>query len=77
MIYRKRWSVERVFGRWKNREVLESHSFRALIGLGLFKLLCALADRYTRLVEAGHGREWRRHYKLHCRAHFFGSEQSR
>ena len=42
MLYRKRWSVERVFGRWKDKTVLQSHLFRGLSSMRLLILLYAL-----------------------------------
>ncbi|MCY4652170.1 MAG: transposase [Dehalococcoidia bacterium] len=49
--YRKRWSVERVFSRWKERAVLENHSFRGLSKVRLLVQLYAVAYVAARLVE--------------------------
>ena len=41
-VYDKHPSVERVFSRWKDRNVLESHSFRGLARIGLLVQLYAI-----------------------------------
>ena len=51
MTYRKRWSVERVFGRWKERGVLESHSFRGLASMRLLIQMYAITHAAARLAE--------------------------
>ena len=51
MTYRKCWSVERVFGRWKDKNVLQSHSFRGLPGVRLLILLYALTDCAAKLAK--------------------------
>ncbi len=50
-IYRKRWSVERVFSRWKDRSVLDSHSFRGLARVRLLVQLYAIAYVAARIAE--------------------------
>ena len=50
-IYRKRWSVERVFSRWKDRSVLNSHSFRGLPRVRLLIQLYAIAYVAARIAE--------------------------
>lgn len=49
--YRKRWSVERVFSRWKDRGVIESHSFRVLARVRLLVQLYAIVQVAARIVE--------------------------
>ena len=49
--YGKRWSVERVFSRWKDKSVLESRYFRGLSGVGLLILLYALTDCAAKLAK--------------------------
>ncbi len=51
MTYRKRWSVERVFSRWKKRGILENHSFRGLSRVRLLVQLYAIASVAAKLVE--------------------------
>ena len=51
MTYRKRLSVERVFGRWKERGVLESHSFRGLASMRLLIQMYAITHAAARLAE--------------------------
>lgn len=50
--YRKRWSVERVFSKWKDGNVLVSHSFRGLSSIRLLIMLYALMDSASTLAEA-------------------------
>ena len=51
MTYRKRWSVERVFSRWKERGVFESHSFRGLSRIRLLIQMYAITHVAARLAE--------------------------
>ena len=50
--YKKRWSVERVFSKWKGRKVLESHSFRGLSTMRLLIMLYALMVSAKKLAKA-------------------------
>ena len=52
MAYNKRWSVERVFSKWKHGNVLVSHSFRGLSSMRLLIMLYALMDSAATLAEA-------------------------
>ena len=49
--YDRRPSVERVFSRWKHRDVLESHSFRGLARLRLMIQLYAIMQVAAKIVE--------------------------
>ncbi|MCY4652920.1 MAG: hypothetical protein OXC95_07115, partial [Dehalococcoidia bacterium] len=51
MKYNKRWSTERVFSRWKDHNVLESHSFRGLSSVRLLLQLYAIADVAAKIAE--------------------------
>ena len=51
MTYRRRWSVERVFSRWKKRNILESHSFRGLSRIRLLIQMYAITHVAARLAE--------------------------
>ena len=49
--YNKRPSSERVFSRWKDHNVLESHSFRGLSKVRLLLQLYAIAEVAAKIVE--------------------------
>ncbi|MCY4655022.1 MAG: transposase [Dehalococcoidia bacterium] len=49
--YRKRWSVERVFKRYKERSVLDNHSFRRISRVRLLIQMYAITYVATRLAE--------------------------
>ncbi len=49
--YPKRWSDERVFSRWKERSVLDNHSFRGLSRIRLLTQMYAITHVAARLAE--------------------------
>ena len=49
--YRKRWSVERVFSRWKERNVIDNHSFRGLPRVRLLVQIYAITYVAAKLTE--------------------------
>lgn len=49
--YRKRWSVERVFSRWKKQNILDNHSFRGLARVRLLVQMYAITYVAARLAE--------------------------
>ena len=51
MTYRRRWSVERVFSRWKDRNVIDNHSFRGLSRVRLLVQMYAITYVATKLME--------------------------
>ena len=51
MTYRKRWSVERVFSRWKDRHVIDNHSFRGLSRVRLLVQMYAITYVAAKLME--------------------------
>ncbi len=51
MTYRKRWSVERVFKRYKERSVLDNHSFRGISRVRLLVQMYAITYVAARIAE--------------------------
>ena len=49
--YRKRWSVERVFSRWKERNIIDNHSFRGLARVRLLVQPYAISYVVARLAD--------------------------